>query len=342
MTMEIKKKIIFILVAFTAILIILNALLGNRKHGIAKIKTVNFFLTRNKIEDNFKKILATYGIQNQWINKTNIKSKQYDSLKFKYIIEVPSSVPIPLIIKDISLILNNKNINVISRQKEFNSSTELIVKANNFVKLYANFKYNNSLHRPSSTAAFIIKNINTLSADELSAFLMIPQKYGVLLPLRNSSIGIAEKILDAKRNYYISLDDDADNVFFELDEDFGVHQLKKNIKSIISSFNTPHYYFVNKKTTGFSNSFINFLIDEFKKRKRKILRENSFINLKGEDSEDLKSLLNFHLNNIKPGNFKIFFIDVNDWENVQQVLNDYLKKGNKIILPSKLLIRKKK
>ncbi len=337
MVMEIKKRIIYILIAFTVILLLLNALLDSQDGSYTKEKVLGNFTSRNKIEKSFEKILTTYGIKSSWIKKTPNRENQYDSLKYKYKIEIPPSVPIPMIIKELSLKLKNKNIDITSKEEKINGLTELIIKSDKKIKLSANLKYNSSLQRSFSSIAFILNDAERLDNDELETLLAIPIKFGVLLPLRSSSIKIAEKILAAGRNYFINLDDDGDKLNFELDEDLGINELKRNIKSIVSSFNTPRKYFISKKETGFSDNFINFLIDEFNKRNRKVLRLELFLKLKGEDANDLNSLLNFHLNKLPEGKSKLFFISVNDWKNIQPVLNSYLKKGNKIILPTKVL-----
>ncbi len=337
MIMEIKKRIIYSLVVFTIILLLLNALLDSQNTNYNREAEVGgTSLSRIKIEQSFEKTLSNYGIKNNWIKKKPKRAKQYDSLKYKYEIEVPSSVPIPMIIKELSLKLKNENISLTSKEEKINGLTKLRIKSNNKLKLLADLKYNTSLQRSFSSIAFILTDVESLGNDELKILLAIPIKFGVLLPLRTSSINIAEKILAAKRNYFINLDDDGDKVSFELDEDLGINELKRNIKSIVSSFNTPRKYFISKKRTGFSNSFINFLSDEFRKRNREILKLDLFLKLKGEDARDLNSLLNFHLNKLPTGKSKLFFISVNDWENIQPVLNSYIKKGNKIVLPTKL------
>ena len=335
--MEIKKRIVYILVAITVILIILNAALGSSGNDLVEKERAEDTLTRISIEKSFEKTLSDYGIQPDWIKKEKKSKSKFDSLKYKYKIEIPSSVPIPMIIKEISLKLKNKNADIFSKEEKINGSSELKISSGNFIKLFAKLEYNKNLQRAYSSIAFIITNVEDLNENELNTLLKNSYKFGALLPLRSSSIKIAEKILANKKNYFINLDDDADNLSFELDEDLKINELKRNIKSIISSFNTPKTYFINKKKTGFSNSFISFLSGEFKKRNRKILRLKSFIHLKGEDEKDLNSLLEFHLNKLQTGKSKIFIINISDWWNIQTTLNYYIKKGNKIVLPVKLL-----
>jgi len=337
MVMEIKKRIVYILIAVTVILIVLNAVLGSIENNPVEVSSKKDYLTVTKIENTFEKILSDYGIQTNWITKVKLKKNKYDSLKYKYNIEVPTAVPIPMIIKEMSLKLKNKNASISSKEEYINGASELEIKSGGFKKLIAKLEYNHSLKRVHSSIAFIITDLDDLDENELNTLLKNSFRFGALLPLRSSSIKIAEKILSYKRNYFINLDDDADNINFELNEDLNVKQLKHNIKSIVSSFNTPLVYFISKKRTGFSNGFISFLQEEFKKRNRKVLRLKSYIKLKGENKEDLNSLLEFHLNKLQPGKSKLFIISINDWWDIQKTLTSYTKKGNKIVLPASLL-----
>jgi len=334
--MEAKKKIVYLLVIFTIFLILLNIILGLFESDYIPENTGED-IPRIKIEEDFISVLKNFKIKDNWIKKKKINDKDLDSVNYKYEIVIPTDIPIPMILKELNEKFKYGNAIITSIEKNNFGSANLKIKTDNYIKLVANFNYKKEITRERSAIAFILKNVENLSESELEKLLSTPIKFATLLPLQTESIFIAEKILVSKRTYYIYLDDDSDNIKFEIDEDLNVKTMKKNIKSIISSFNSPHYYFTSKEGTGFSNIFINYLKEEFKKRGRIVLNSKSFITLKGEDEKDLNSLLKFHLNKIGPGNSKVFFIDINDWESIQKSINSYIKKGNRIKSPSQLL-----
>lgn len=336
MSMELKKKIIYTLISFTALLILLNVVLGLLKKDVIIVKNNND-VTRLDIEKSFTSVIKKFGIKDSWVKKKNINDKTLDSISYKYKIEIPVDVPIPMILKELSNKLKNGNAKVTSTEKTNFGSTILKIKTGNCVKLVAEINYKKEIFREYSSIAFIIKNLDKLSKTEFDKLLNTPIKFAALLPLQIKSVDIAEKILKSKRTYFIFLDDDSDNIKFELDEDINVNTLKKNVASIVSSFNSPRHFFISNKGTGFSNSFVNYLKEEFKRKGRKVLNLNSFVNLKGENEKDLNSLLGFHLNNIKPSESKTFFIGIEDWDSIQHNINTYLKKGNKLKPPSQIL-----
>ncbi len=334
--MESKKKIIYTLIVFTSLLLLLNVVLGMLDADYEPLRSDDE-IQKSEIERTFLNVLKNFGIKDKWVNKKKIRKETLDSVNYKYEIEIPSDVAIPMILKELSQRFIYREVKISSKEKKDFGSASLEIRSGSFIKLIAELNYSKKILRPHSSVAFILKNIEDLNETEFSKLLKTPIKFGVLLPLRIESIPIAEKILKSKRAYYIYLDDDADKPKFELDEDLNVNTLNKNIRSIVSSFNTPKYFFVSKRGTGYSNSFINYLKEEFKKKNRKVLNLKLFINLKGENNADLNSLLNFHLNKVAPGKSKMFFIDVDDWETIQQNINSYLKKGNRVILPYRLL-----
>jgi len=336
MSMESKKKIVYTLISFTVLLILFNVVLGLLHQDEIKVENNND-VSRLDIETSFSSVIKKFGIKESWVKKKSLNDKALDSISYKYKIEIPVDVPIPMILKELSDKLKNGNAKVTSTEKKNFGSTILKIKTGQCVKLIAEINYKKEIVREHSSIAFVIKSIDKLSETEFETLLKTPIKFSALLPLQIESVEIAEKILKSKRTYYIFLDDDSDNVKFELDEDINVNSLKKNVGSIVSSFNSPQHFFISSKGTGFSNSFINFLKNEFKRKERIILNLNSFVNLKGENKKDLISLLNFHLNNIKSAESKTFFIEIDDWESIQSSINEYLKKGNKLKLPSQLL-----
>ena len=183
----------------------------------------------------------------------------------------------------------------------------------------------------------MISDGNLIDEEEIRKLKDLAIPVGIILPLENESKIIAEIIKSNKLDYFIELSDDTDNVDFELEEDLGLDKLTNNIKSIISSFNSPKIFFINELESDFSASISNFIIEKFQKRERKVITTNSFFILKGEDESDLNSLLSFHLNKLKPGTSKVFRISLNDLFEIQKSLAKFIKKGNKIALPSLLV-----
>jgi hypothetical protein len=329
-----KQKIIYSLVTVVVFLLLVNVSLTlvETKKQIPK-ETQN----KEKIEADFISVLKNFGIKENWITKQKIKKGKNDSLTHKYKIKLPLDVTIPVLLKDINEIFASLPVDATSKEIKVYGVTELTLSSGEYKKLSAEFKYDSEISREFSTIGFLIISEDLISEEEIKKIKDLAIPVGIILPLENKSKIIAEIIKTNKLDYFIELSDDADNVDFELDEDLGLDKLTSNIKSIISSFNSPKIFFVNELESGFSASIENFIVEKFQKRERKVITSNSFFRLKGEDDSDLQSLLGFHLNKLKPRTSKVFIININDLFEIQNLLGKFIKKGNKIELPSKLL-----
>lgn len=332
--MKNKRKIIYSLVTVVVFLLLVNVsltLVETRKQITKETQS------KEKIEADFFSVLKNFGIKENWITKQKIKKSKNDSLTYKYVIKLPLDVTIPVLLKDINEIFASLPVDATSKELKVYGVTELTLSSGEIQKLSAEFKYDSEISREYSSIGFLISNDDLISEDEIKKIKDLALPVGIILPLENKSKIIAEIIKTNKLDYFIELSDNSDNVDFELDEDLGLDKLTSNIKSIISSFNSPKIFFVNEIESGFSASIENFIVEKFQKRERKVVTSNSFFNLKGEDELDLRSLLGFHLNKLKPRTSKVFIINMNDLFEIQNILQKFIKKGNKIELPSKLL-----
>lgn len=308
--------------------------------GLTKKKNIEINvseISKSQIETKFLDVLDNYGILEEWIKKQKIRKIKNDSLNYKYVIKISKDIPIPMLLKDLNIVFENEPIILKSTEKKVHGFSSLFISSGDEKKLMAEFKYYSNITRGYSSTAFLIIDFEEIAEPQLQKLFILPQPFGAVLPLEIDSPSLAEKIKSSGYNYFIELDDDSDNIDFELEEDIQLNKLNSNIKKIISSFNSPRIFFINKTKSGFSLSLTNYIKEEFGKRNRNILTINNYILLKGENSNDLKSLLNFHLNKLKMGDKKIFRINYGDWLIIQNELNVYVKKGNKIVYPTKLL-----
>jgi hypothetical protein len=333
--MNYKRKIIYILTAIVVLLLIINVALGFFDISLPQKKLAA--LSKKTIESKFNTVLDDYGIEKSWITKGKIQKGKSDSLQNSFVIKTPSDVPVAQIIKDINIEFAHQPVIISSAEEDMNKLTNLIIESGKITKLVANFKIDKDITRKFSTISFLIYKAEKLDSVELSDFLKNPIHFGVILPLETNSPNLAQKIISAKKEYFIELDNNSDDNDFYLDEDLKVDEIKSNANKIIASFNSPKIFFIDENNSGIKRSIQNIIKETFENRGRKINYVDEFTFLKGENINDLKSLLKFHLNRLKPNETKIFRINIEDWIAIQENLNSFLKKGNKIIFPLQLL-----
>ncbi len=333
--MKNKRKFIYSLIIIAVLLLLINVFLS--LVGSDKPVYTNKSVPKKIITTKFLQVLSDFNIDDLWIKKKKIKSSKYDSVNYKYVVKIPRAVPIPLVLKDLNEKLIKHRANIVSSEENINGKTKLIIKSGNYTKLICDFVYDKNLKRGFSNIAFLLINGEELNEEELSNLLAHPIKFGVVLPLEIESQLKAEKIKEGNKDYFIELSDDSDNILFELSDDTNIKEFNLHLKKIVSMFNSPKVFFTNKNTSGFSKNTEKYINENLKKRGRKVISINSFIFLKGESRADLLSLLAFHLNRLKAGDKKVFRIEYEDFLNIEEELNNYTKKGNRIVLPNQLL-----
>ena len=330
-----KRKIIYVLVSAVSVLLLLNVLLGiTQKKAEEKIRES---LAISEIELYFFNTLTEFGIEQSWIQKRKLKKGTFDSLTYKFIVKLPVGVAIPVVLKDLNESFVGKPVSISSEEEMKNGYTNLKIKSGSYTKLVSELRYDSQLFREYSQIGFLLNDLDEVEIDEFKTLMQLAVPFGVILPLESKSTEVAELIKSNGIDYFVNLYSDSDNADFELDKDFDLEKLNQNIKNIISSFNSPKIFFIDIKQSGFDSSMKNFLIDKFNERNRKIIALNNYVSLKGENETDLISLINFHLNNVKAGESKVFKISVLDFFKIQDEITSYIRKGNKVISPNKLL-----
>lgn len=328
-----KRKVIYFLVVLIASLLFLNIVLSTLD---TKKTPLEISMTKKDIDQSFNLILQDFGIAENWIEKKKIRNSKHDSVNYQYRINLPLDIPIPLVIKDVNKTFNSKPVKVSSVELQVSGKSELKIESNKKLKLLAEFSYDKELVRKFSSIGFLLESKDQLSENQIRKIIELNLPVGIILPLNHESLDVAELIKSVGLEYFIELSENTNYVDFELNEELGLDKLSNSIKSIISSFNSPRVFFINELESGFNANIVEFISEKFEDRGRKILTSNNFSRLSGEDNNDLKSLLEFHLNKMKPNQNKIFRINYENWFKIQNELTIHLKKGNKIISPTKI------
>ncbi len=328
-----KRKVINFLISFVVFLLLLNVLIASLTKAPNQVIKKNEE-TIEQIEKKFFNVFNNFGLKQKWIEKRIVKKGLYDSLKHFYNLKVPVAVSIPVIIKDLNEQFANQTVKIESSELKSDGSTKLTVFSNNIVKFICKMNYSSDISRAFSKAAFLIDDFESLNEIEREQFYSIPVPCGIILALEANKQILASEIKKNKKQYFIELNNDVDDMDYELNEDIGLKRLTENVNSIISHFNSPRAFFINPNKKYFNESIQNYIVERFKKRGRFIKYTNQYNLIKGENSEDLHSLINFHLNTLAFGDTKVFRISAQDWFKIQGEIIKYQKKGNKIVFPT--------
>jgi hypothetical protein len=254
-------------------------------------------------------------------------------------VSLPIKVTIPEILRDLNSKLYTYPAAIIANEEHINDNSSLAISSNGKKKLLAKFKYDRNLKRSFSIISFLLTEMENTSVNEIQTIDYITYPFGSILPLEEESRNTAEYMIRKNYEYFIELFSESDKVEFELGQDLELEKLNRNVGNIISSFNSPRIFFIDSGKKEFNPEIEDFLVEQLAKRDRTLLDLKNFKVLKGENLEDLKSLFEFHISNINPGDSVVFIVSYYDWLKLFDDIKSFTKLGNKVVSPSKLLLK---
>lgn len=323
-----KKKLIFSLVVIAIILLIGNTLIEHVKKPARENSSGT---AKSKIENKLLKVLDSYAIEHSWIEKKSINNRNYDSLQYIYFIKIPYEIPIPLIIRDLDNEFKNENIKIISKEKENFGNTSVKIYSNHILKLWTNFIVDNKIKRPYSKISFLIKGINNLSKQQIERLINFPYPLTFVISPSNSMKKYLPEIQTMGKEFCILLNDNIDNEEYKISPGFSKNRLKASVISIFVTFKQAKEFFFDPNSQMYKSVIFNFIKDEFAKRKIKLKSINIFPYLSGNNHNDLISKFRFFAKSSVGKKKRTLLLNANALLILQNELQNYIKKGNKIV-----------
>ncbi len=332
--MLIKKKIIYVLIAVTVFLLIVNLLMekyGNTATSPVDTDTLQS-VSVNNIDKKFENVLSLYGIRNEWIEKRKKKSTG-----FYYKIKIPKTVLIPNLIKDLNKKFPGGEVQIISEEENNYGNSTLKILSGSQTRLIAKFFYSKELKPAKVDIGFILYGIEDLSREELKELLRIPLHFGVVLLPDIDADDLIDEISDANKQYYLLLSEDIDDKRYELNPDFTKSVLRLHLNQIFKFYGNNKFFVIDKNSDLYQSLAFEYIAKVLKRNGKKLYFVQNFIPLKGESTGDLNSLFDFYLQNIKKNPKKIFYVNASDFQDLLNEILLFTKKGNGVRFPSLLL-----
>jgi hypothetical protein len=333
--MDFKKKVIGVLLTGTVLLLLVNVIMEflNKKpeEEIVKGKTVN------QLDSIFVSTLHDFGIEDDWITKRNINSKDNDSLNYNFRVKIPSSVSIPVILSRLNKDIDDPFIKITSAERKNFGSTDIQIYSNKVLKLYGSLILDDKIKRERSAISFIVDRTQVMDSTELKRILRMPFPLAVIFipsPESKSNLSIVKEY---EKDFIVQIDDGIEGPKFELKPDFEKGRLRSAVRAIISAYKNAALFVVNTNSDLFKSPVYNFISDEFKRYEKSLKLKRNIAELKGSSYDELKSRFKFYCENKEEEPNRILIIDANDFISLRDEIEKYRLKGNKFLLVSKML-----
>lgn len=328
----IKKKIINILIGASIVLLLSNVLIDVLTGNDKKIKSDE--ITISQIDSIFFSVIEKFELNDNWIEKKNIKKGNNDSLKYVFYIKIPKDIPVATILKEMNYGFYDKPVKIISEEKINFGKTVIKITSNNNLKLQAFFNVEKDIQREFSKLSFILTNADDLNELEFIRLMRIPFPFALLLIPEEKTYNLLAQTYEFRKEVFLLLNDDVDEKKYSLDPDYEKLRLKNSVLSVISDFPKIINYIVDTESDLYKSTSYNFVKDEFIKRGVKISELAKFVNLDRESNNEIKSLLEFYVSSGKSLDAKTFLISAENFIIMERELSILFNRGTKYLYPS--------
>ncbi|MGD8778111.1 MAG: hypothetical protein PVH88_04030 [Ignavibacteria bacterium] len=281
-----KIKILIVLLTLN-----LSLLLGNIiVEYVSKEKTTRLQKTSNiEIESLLLKELLENGIKKDWIKQK--KSKRENEF---YNVTVPRDLSITSLLRNLNQTLQGNDLKFSTVEFEENGKTKFEIFENNKRKTLYYFFYDDSLKRESSSISFLINIADNEELSDRFYNAVVPLTF-LIRPSENSD-SLLTKISNSSYNYFVLLDDNIEEEKYCLDLTFSKIRLKAVIEDICKSFGECSLFVLDRNSKLARSSVFNFIENEFRKRRKKIIYLDEFKKITGSEII-IKSEFNYYVNN---------------------------------------------
>jgi hypothetical protein len=328
-----KRKLFLYLVCSAVVLLIINITIDSIKKP--KKVTAIHELTVSQIESVFFKVLDSYGIEQKWISKKKYKMTEDDSIKTQYEVKIPADMPVPLIIKDINKIIEKDITGFVSEEKVFFGTTEIRIYTNEILKLKATLVPDKEIIRNRNDLSFVISDAFDLGTSDFNLFLRMNYPIACLVIPSQDNITKTDTMKNYTKDFVMYLSDDISDSNMKMKQDYQKELLRGSIKNIVTTFKNARAFIVDEKSKLFNSPIYNFVHDEFKRNSVTLYPRPDFITLTSKEDSELYSKFNFYCNDTTGVNQKIFICTFNDFQKLENPIEQFKKKGNKVIPLSK-------
>jgi len=331
MKFNIFNRLFFIKV-LGAIAVVLIAVLGYMSyHKKVMIEERNMRATKDSIEVKFVNTVKGMGIKKEWIQKKLMRPQSIAGIDSAYYINVPSDLPIGVILAELNKQFIQDTIILNAAEKEIRGSTDLLISADKQHKLFAKFICNKTFARSTAQAAFVLTGLDEEDEAEQNRIIQLPEELSFIFIPSKANIELVKNIRQNRKEYAILLNDDIKETNYKLDKKYNKFRLVNSIKDIIAGFKDAKYFVVDNNSGLMTPETYKIIEEEFLKRNIKIVKLNEFQKIEGSGEEELRNKFRTELNSISPDKIELYLMSISDFNSVSSIFQELRKKGLKYV-----------
>lgn len=324
-----KKTVVEILFFIVVLLLIANIIATKiiKQEPPEKLNELN----GTSINSIFLNSLSAFAIHRDWIKDlSNIKNNN----TFRYEVDIPKDLPIPVVLKEIYGNFYNDNVKLNSVEQIIGGKTTLNIFSQGRIKLSANFIYGDSLKRQIDTTGILIRGIENLNNAAVDHLIKFPQTFAALLNPSKLTAQLSDSLLKFRKEYAVLLNDKSTDMDFELRAGFSIDRIKSVILSIISAYPKALFFVIDDNSKLFNSQAYHIIKNELEKRKIKLFKLSTIVKDDNSSAESIRRSFIKVVKNNSGNNQRLILINAEDFDNLQPDIFSLIKIGYKFVNPS--------
>lgn len=330
------KKISLILFAVALFLLIANIIIDKviEKKEVPRNRES---LTGLEIDLLFHDALKNYGLSDSWIKKKKIKNVSGDSLYASYVVKVPKDVPIPLLLLELQDLLWENEVETNSGEIIAGNNTIVMLSSEEYLKLAAEFSYDDNLKREYGTVSFLVNNLPADNEAKLNELLNTAEPFYVVLVPSEKDKKFLPLLIKSNRRYALLINDEIKELTYKLSEKYSESRLKSSIRSIVGAFHYAVFFIIDDKSDLFSSDIYKLVEAEFIKRGIALSMKSRLVPFSSNNFNSEKNFEDFMLS-VQKNDEKILLISSDEFMSIIPLISSYRKIGYRFIYPGDLIV----
>jgi hypothetical protein len=264
MSPDSKKSLLRILFVTSLILLVSELVLEKLYPGVS-VSAENSF-SEPAADSVFRDLLSDFGLHDSWIKK-----KQEN-----YIIKLPADLPAEVLLLDLSDRFRNSGVDLESKEILKGSRSLLKIDSNDSWTIQAEFSYDKSLRRETSSISFLLTGLEELKQAEKNFLLNSQENFTVAVTPSKANRNIADILKNRRKEYALLLNNEVDELEYRVDDKFSDKKIKTTIQTIFAHFEEAAFIILDKNSEHLSPRVTKLIENEIGRRKMKYYFLNHF------------------------------------------------------------------
>jgi hypothetical protein len=335
-SLRIKTFVVLILFVLTVAAVVGNVLLRETSLIVPLEKQE---ISGEELNAKFLLSLKNFGLNDEWIRKVKKLKNDPDSLLFTYRVDVPKDLPIPLLIKEINILLEKDSVLTDIKEKKIAGRTVINISSGSDLKLRAEVDYKDKISRSAGTIGILLDGISKLEPAYAKEILLQPEIFAVIMIPSKFSASYIDTVISNSKEFVLLLNDEITELDYKFSAKYSEKRLKSSMEKLVKSFKQAVCFLIDDTAELYSSSVYKFIDNHIQKSKLKYRKKSELLFLTGS-TEEVASKLRTAALAERLNEPRLVVIPAAEYMNLMDTIMELRKLGCKFINPSEIISAK--